>query len=503
MVVILVTSILAGLLWAVIQFLHEFLLRRRAPPGTRLPPMPPASIWSGHNELYDINFHCNSAIEWGKKYGPVIRLRKNLRTIVLLNDLESIKKFCNTKELLCHSTVFTLFRENNQGVGILNGKAWSENRRFCLSMLRDLGFAKTAMEDNMMEEFMRTAETIGKAGGEPLDVRGYLFWSSFKNIACFFYGARFSHDHPTMRELHSAMVELNPALHSGQVYEFYTPTVRRLVSMFPFTRLGKITKGTAKLDTIAEKQVRAYKEKEYGNESNDFICGYLKKIEDDKKFSRGLFTDESLVGNITSFLTAGTLSTSGVLGWGLFQFAQNVDTVQARVQREVDEAVGPHRQPTWEDRKQMPYTLACIWELFRWATAAVTGVPREAMEDVVIGDFFIPKGTVVLFNIWAVHHDPRLWKNPNKFDPCRFLNEDGISIRNKPEYLIPFSIGRRMCPGETFATIEIFLMLSLLAQKYRILPEHPVEYDVDSAELPWQSMLDMKLRFLPREAPLC
>ncbi|XP_075556563.1 cytochrome P450 2C20-like [Dermacentor variabilis] len=499
MILILVTSILMILLWAAIQYLHEFFMWRRAPLGTRLPPTPPASPLWGHNEVYHSDFHCKTAIEWAKKYGPVIRLRKNFRTIVLLNDFESIRKFCNRKELLYHSTALLLFRERNQGIGLLNGKEWSENRRFFMNMLRHLGFANTPMENSMMEEVVRVAETFGKVGGKPIDVRGYLLSSSFKNVTSFVYGARFSHDHPTMRELHGTVAQLAADLQSGHVYEFHKPAVRRLVSMLPFTRLGKIAQGLAKLDVIAEKQVLAYKESSCGNERRDFILGYLQKIEEDKEERKCLFTDEYLVGNITSFLTAGTLSTAGTLAWGLFQFAKNVDTVQARVQREVDDVVGPHRQPSWEDRKQMPFTLACVWELYRWATATVTGVPREATEDMVIGDFFIPKGTVVLPNIWAVHHDPTLWKNPNNFDPHRFLNEDGTSIRSKPEYLIPFSIGRRACPGETFATMEIFLLLSLLVQKYRIVSEHPMEYNCDATEIPWQCLNNMKLRFLPRE----
>ncbi|XP_072145297.1 cytochrome P450 2C20-like [Dermacentor andersoni] len=503
MALILLTSILAAILWAAIQFLDEFLQRRRAPPGTRLPPMPPASPLWGHNEVYSLGVQSTAVMQWSKKYGPVFRLRKNLRTIVLLNDFESIRQFCNKKELLCRSTVLTFFREKNQGIGLLKGKPWSENRKFCMSILRDLGFARTAMENSMMEEFNRVVEAIDKVGGKSMDVRGYLFTSSLKNITSFFYGARFSHDHPTMEGLHSTMLQLNLLLNSGGVYEFHKPAVRRLVSMLPFTRQGRIAKCLTKLETIAEKQVREYKETNCGNESRDFICGYLQKIEDDKKESERLFTDERLVGNISAFLTAGTFSTAGTLCWGLFQFSQNVATIQARVQREIDDAVGPHRQPTWEDKKQMPFTLACVWELLRWVTTSLTGVPREATEDVVIGDFFIPKGTVVLPNISAVHRDPTLWKNPNNFDPHRFLTEDGTGIRNKPEYFIPFSIGRRACPGDTFATMEIFLMLSLLAQKYRIVPEHPLEYNRDSAELPWQCLKDMKLRFLPREVPYC
>ncbi|KAH9372500.1 hypothetical protein HPB48_006178 [Haemaphysalis longicornis] len=56
-------------------------------------------------------------------------------------------------------------------------------------------------------------------------------------------------------------------------------------------------------------------------------------------------------------------------------------------------------------------------------------------EDTVVEEFFIPKGTAIFPNIYAVHHDPKLWKEPFKFDPSRFLNTDETLIHPKPWYL--------------------------------------------------------------------
>ncbi|KAL1486009.1 hypothetical protein MTO96_031577 [Rhipicephalus appendiculatus] len=74
---------------------------------------------------------------------------------------------------------------------------------------------------------------------------------------------------------------------------------------------------------------------------------------------------------------AGTFSATMAMTWQMINFAKNPDTVQARVQREIDEVVGQERLPTWDDRKQMPYTLACVWEVERWKTGAPLGVARE------------------------------------------------------------------------------------------------------------------------------
>ncbi|KAL3188678.1 hypothetical protein MRX96_022477 [Rhipicephalus microplus] len=65
--------------------------------------------------------------------------------------------------------------------------------------------------------------------------------------------------------------------------------------------------------------------------------------------------------------------------------------------------------------------------------------PSSAGEDTFFDDYYIPKGTTISPNVWAVHNDPTLWKEPSRFNPDRFLREDGSLIQPRPEYLIPFS----------------------------------------------------------------
>lgn len=65
----------------------------------------------------------------------------------------------------------------------------------------------------------------------------------------------------------------------------------------------------------------------------------------------------------------------------------------------------------------------------------------SASKDTFFGEYFIPKGTVVMANIRGVHMDPNIWKNPETFDPARFLKEDGVTLRGKPEHLLTFSVG--------------------------------------------------------------
>ncbi|XP_077536377.1 cytochrome P450 2F3-like [Haemaphysalis longicornis] len=493
---ILESCAIATVVWVILQLVHKIQLHRRVPPGARLPPMPRASSAWGHVELLRHDFHRKAALDWSKKLGAVIRLKLNFYTVVVLNDYESIKKFLNTKELLNRSHCFVAIRDYYEGVGTLNGDAWTSNRKFCLSKLRDVGFAKTAMEDQMMQEFYHLAEEVGKTRSEPLNVPMLLLQCAFNNVSSFFFGS-LPRDHPARLELLQVMLQLSAGLNTGLLFHFCPPWLRRMLSYVPYTRMYRVEAALARLEEFSRKQVNAY------NVSNDddtsgFIQGYMKKIEETKNDPKSLFTYRYLIGNIDAFLNGGTFSTATTMNMHLVNFANNPDTIQAQVQQEIDDIIGRERQPTWEDRKKMPFTLACIWEMDRWKTASILGIPRECSDDVVIDGFFIPKGTVVLPNIWAVHQDPTLWKEPQKFVPGRFLNDDGSIMSHKPEFLIPFSTGRRACPGETFSSMEIFLMITYLLQKYHVLPEEPINFDLDSYDVFAYHVQQIKLRFVHR-----
>ncbi|KAK8767422.1 hypothetical protein V5799_005797 [Amblyomma americanum] len=102
----------------------------------------------------------------------------------------------------------------------------------------------------------------------------------------------------------------------------------------------------------------------------------MKKIDEAKHDAKAVFQYRFLVGNITAFIMAGTFNTTITLLFHLLNFAAHRDTIQARVQKEIDEVIGSQRLPTWQDRKDMPFTLACVWEMDRWQTAAPVGLPR-------------------------------------------------------------------------------------------------------------------------------
>ena len=132
------------------------------------------------------------------------------------------------------------------------------------------------------------------------------------------------------------------------------------------------------------------------------------------------------------------------------------------------------RAPHFADLEQLPYTRMVFEEAIRLYPPAFS-LTRVAAADDQIGPHHIRKGAMVTLSPWVTHRNPRLWPDPERFDPERFLPE-AVQQRHKFAYF-PFGGGPRVCIGNSFALMEGRLILAALAQRYRLRlePGHPVE----------------------------
>ncbi|KAL3887171.1 hypothetical protein ACJMK2_027121 [Sinanodonta woodiana] len=107
-------------------------------------------------------------------------------------------------------------------------------------------------------------------------------------------------------------------------------------------------------------------------------------------------------------------------------------------------------------------------EILRVYPVAPLAVPHAVSKEIIFKGYRIPEGTTVLVNLYSVLRDPSTFKDPDVFRPERYLDADGHLT--KPEEYIPFSIGRRVCLGESVARMELFLFIASLVQKFEFLP---------------------------------
>lgn len=197
--------------------------------------------------------------------------------------------------------------------------------------------------------------------------------------------------------------------------------------------------------------------------ARDLVDAYIlqqKKHETDGK--ENYFSDQQLVQIMSDIFSAGLETVTSTIEWSILFLILNVNC-QEQIQDEIDKVIGRKRMPQLEDLSQMPYTEATIYEVLRRSNVVALGNAHATLDDASIGGYKIPKGTQVLPNLYGIHMNPKLWDEPDKFDPSRFIVNDKAK---KPDYFIPFSVGRRMCLGDVLAKMEVFLFLVGLLQKY-------------------------------------
>ncbi|XP_049267026.1 cytochrome P450 2C23 [Rhipicephalus sanguineus] len=435
-------------------------------------------------------------------------LRQKLASVVILNDLDSIKKFYTRKEFLNRSRFWVMQSNRFQGLGTMNGDTWKLNRRFCMHTLRDFGMGKSYAMKDIVEEFQWACSQIAKAEGEPVAFYDYIVACAYNNILAIVFGRRFPYDHPARADINRLVNRWLAAVQFSLRNQYNPGFVTAIRKRVRGTEVNLARRKMEDLGLYVYDRIIEHKATAENGVNRDFVDAYLRKIQDSDDVSKPHFTGPgSCVAEVpcsnaveyaghtsgrprhqpqTRTLVASVASAQA--GGATFRYRVHPDNPSSlrfvffhgSVQREIDEVIGRDRRPTWEDRLRMPFTMASVWEMDRWKTSTPLGVPREASEDAVVDDFFIPKGTVIMANFWAAHFDPKVWRDPHKFDPTRFLNEDGTLMARKPECLLPFSVGQRSCPGETLATVETFLGVTSLLQRFRVLPAGKMPFDINS-----------------------
>lgn len=152
--------------------------------------------------------------------------------------------------------------------------------------------------------------------------------------------------------------------------------------------------------------------------------------------------------------------------------------IQVEVQNELDRVVGRGRQIQLDDRSDLPFTNATMLEVMRMTTIGPFGVPKYTIRDTNVGGFDIDKDTVVLFNLNAVSFDKELWGDPDKFRPTRFINDKNELDVSASKRITIFGAGRRRCPGEKLARINLFIFFSTLMQNLSVMKPQRTEYDL-------------------------
>lgn len=166
---------------------------------------------------------------------------------------------------------------------------------------------------------------------------------------------------------------------------------------------------------------------------------------------------------------------------------------------EIDSKVGNKRLLNDSDFNNLPYLQCVINETLRLYSLVPLLLPHYSLEDCSVGGYHVPKNTILMVNAWAIHRDPELWDEPEKFIPERFEDMDGAKKEGFNYKFIPFGMGRRACPGANMGMRTVSLGLGSLVQwfdwknveldeNYRNMDEYYNSNVISSKDKPFEAI---------------
>ena len=256
---------------------------------------------------------------------------------------------------------------------------------------------------------------------------------------------------------------------TGVMESFWTMMLpfSNVIERLPLPHLRRSRQARARLDAIVYGLIRA--RRTTGEDRGDLLSMLL-LAQDEEDTGRGM-TDVQVRDEAMTIFLAGHETTANALMWTWYLLSQSPD-VERALHAEIDRVLG-RRLPTVADIASLPYVERVVTESMRlYPPAWIIG--RRAIQPYAIGGYTLPARSILIMSPWIVHRDARYYADPARFDPDRWMPEFKASI---PQFAyFPFGGGPRRCIGESFAWMELVLIVATVAQQWRfaLVPNHPV-----------------------------
>ncbi|MFD6434747.1 cytochrome P450 [Streptomyces venezuelae] len=179
----------------------------------------------------------------------------------------------------------------------------------------------------------------------------------------------------------------------------------------------------------------------------------------------GRLDDQEVHDQVMTLLLAGIETTASALAWTFHLLGQN-PRVEAALHAELDEVLDG-RVAGFADIPDLDYSRRVFTESLRLYPPAwlYTRTTTEATE---LAGHQLPPNSDILVSPYVLHHNPALFKDPDSFDPDRWLPERAKDV-SRGSYL-PFGAGSRKCIGDVFGMTEATIALATIASRWRLRP---------------------------------
>lgn len=428
-----------------------------------LPPGPPGH-WLWGNDIPEtkdyLKYH-----EWAQEYGPIYSLRSGRRTMIVIANNEA------AVEILEKEGIHSADRPRT----VAAGEMMSGNMRILLigvgNRFRKL---RKALHSHLQPKLVPTYEPLQLFNAKVLirDIlknpeghRKHARRYAASVILSLTYGKPSpSHpEDPDIPLINRCLVRIGRAVRPGAHIVDDLPWLKSV----PF--YGKQLRGYHREElALFRRQMQTTRDDIASKKAPPSFGKYLveRQHELELEDNEAAYLAGSMFGAGSE--TTGSAISVVIMAAACFPDAQTV------VQNELDDVVGPNRLPSFGDADLLPQIEAFVLESFRWRPGSFSGFQHRSTKEIIYKGYRIPAGATLLPNNWSLARDPELFADAEKFDPRRWLNQQG-QVRKDLKFP-NFGFGRRICPGQYFAMNSLFINTALLLWSFRISqdPTRPI-----------------------------
>ncbi|CUA67994.1 O-methylsterigmatocystin oxidoreductase [Rhizoctonia solani] len=320
--------------------------------------------------------------------------------------------------------------------------------------------------------------------------------------AVYGYEVTSAHD-PLVEAVENAVDHLADAAIPGNFFVNTMPWLRYVPEWFPGTGWKQIVKAWRKeRDEMVDAPFNWTKRQiASGTAPHSILRSLLVELDNKSNAGCDYEEEEDIIKWVTgTIFAAGADTASSATSILVFLLAMTLNPhVALKAQAELDGVIGQDRLPEMNDRESLPYIECVLREVLRWQPVTPIAIPHACIEDDEYRGYLIPRGAIVIGNVWAIGRNESVYHEPEQFDPDRFLDPQ---VPKPPT----FGFGRRSCPGVHLAESTLFIMIATMLALFDI---RPVKDDKGDDILPEINMksnalisypADFKCSITPRSA---
>ncbi|KZT03209.1 cytochrome P450 [Laetiporus sulphureus 93-53] len=404
--------------------------------------------------------------QWAKRYGVIVYARFFGQPVLVLHSVHAANDLMEKRGAIYSSRPPLVFLRELLGfdtnpVLLPYGDQWRMHRKWLQALLQD----KNALESYRPIQEREIRRLLAALVQTPDEFASHIrrFIGAVLMDITYGHMALSLEDDQFIRLAAKASVEAAEAGNVASTLVDFFPLLKHIPTWMPGAGFKQNALRIRRELKIAETTPYKWAKEAVaaGSARPSFVSSLLDNLSTDRDLTPD---DERNISGVAGALYSAGTDTSGTTLQTFILAMMLYPDICKKAQAEIDQVVGTSRLPNFSDRSSLPYLERVLLEVYRWNCPVPLGVPHFSTADHTYCDHYIPKGTIIVPNLWYMTRDANIFPDPETFRPERFKT---MTVQTTDLYdprKIVFGFGRRICPGRQLADSSVWLaMANILA----------------------------------------